>query len=74
MKEIQTFEFIWLSIMPNMHLQFNATEWGILIIHDVDHKVCAAIDYFFPQLNYHYFSFGFACSPPVQSCVESPHP
>lgn len=45
-KEIQTFEFIWLSIILALLLQFNATQWGILIIHDVDHKVYAEIDIF----------------------------
>lgn len=27
-------------------LQFNATQWGNLIINDVDHEVCAEIDIF----------------------------
>lgn len=32
--------------MLAMLLQFNATQWGILIIHDVDHKVYAEVDIF----------------------------
>lgn len=33
--------------MWTMPLQFNATQWGILIINDVDHNVYAEIDIFF---------------------------
>lgn len=45
-KEIQTFKFTELS-MSTVLLEFNASQWGILIINDVDHNVYAEIDVFF---------------------------
>lgn len=46
-KEAQTFKCTELSIMSTVPLQFNASQWGILIINDVDHNVYAEIDIFF---------------------------
>lgn len=45
-KEAQTFKCIELGIMSTVPLQFNASQWGILIINDVEYNVYAEIDIF----------------------------
>lgn len=74
-KEIQTFKFTELS-MSTVLLQFNASQWGILIINDVDHNVYAEIDVFFnwiiiifPPLLYFSCQLKVLCaSQPLENC------
>lgn len=70
-EEIQTFKFTELSTMSTLLLQFNASQWGILIINDVDRNVYAETDIFFnwiitifPLLLYFSASWKF-CVPPA---------
>lgn len=48
--EIQTFKLTELSRTSNVPLQFNASQWGLLIINDVDHNACAEIDIFLHRI------------------------